>query len=339
MARGGINKANVIQARQALRAKGINPSIDALRVELGNTGSRSTIQRLLRELEQEEGAQLDDETLLSETVLDLVRRLAGQLRGEAKGLIEQAIEQHKRERQQWHVTDSDRQRELVALRSELERAQSALEGQQLISATLQSTLRDEQTQGLVRDQQITDLTERLAENQGHRDSLEAKHEQARLALEHFREAAKEQREQAQLRQEQQVQSLQAEIRQLNQALAVKQTDITVLNKDNARLTSELGSTQKQLIARQTICHTLEASATSARDKTIRLEGKLIQAEEVIAAAKAAAVADQITRQDLSERIRELEIQFAKVEVIREGQDATIADLQSRLTSYREHVDR
>lgn len=42
MARGGINKALVQKARQAILARGENPSIDAIRVELGNTGSKTT---------------------------------------------------------------------------------------------------------------------------------------------------------------------------------------------------------------------------------------------------------------------------------------------------------
>jgi hypothetical protein len=50
MARGGVNLAVVKIARNALLARGLRPSIDAVRVELGNTGSKTTIQRYLREL-------------------------------------------------------------------------------------------------------------------------------------------------------------------------------------------------------------------------------------------------------------------------------------------------
>ena len=53
MARGGINKALVTRAHQAVLARGENPSIDAIRIELGNTGSKSTIHRYLKELEEE----------------------------------------------------------------------------------------------------------------------------------------------------------------------------------------------------------------------------------------------------------------------------------------------
>ncbi|MFH7423146.1 DNA-binding protein, partial [Pseudomonas syringae pv. tagetis] len=45
MARGGINKAVVQNARHALLVRGINPTIDKVGAELGNTGSNSTISR------------------------------------------------------------------------------------------------------------------------------------------------------------------------------------------------------------------------------------------------------------------------------------------------------
>lgn len=54
MARSGINKALVQTARDALLARGETPSIDAVRVELGHTGSKTTINRYLRELANEE---------------------------------------------------------------------------------------------------------------------------------------------------------------------------------------------------------------------------------------------------------------------------------------------
>ncbi len=41
MARGGINKAVVQTARLAILARGENPSIDAVRIEMGNTGSKT----------------------------------------------------------------------------------------------------------------------------------------------------------------------------------------------------------------------------------------------------------------------------------------------------------
>jgi hypothetical protein len=50
MARSGIYKSEVVRARNKLLATGVNPSIDAVRAELGNTGSKSTIHRYLKEI-------------------------------------------------------------------------------------------------------------------------------------------------------------------------------------------------------------------------------------------------------------------------------------------------
>lgn len=53
MARGGIYKSEVIRARTTLLSQGIYPSIDAVRQELGNTGSKATIHRYLKEIGEE----------------------------------------------------------------------------------------------------------------------------------------------------------------------------------------------------------------------------------------------------------------------------------------------
>ena len=54
MARAGIYKSEVLRARDKLLATGRNPSIDAVREELGS-GSKTTIHRYLKEIEEEEG--------------------------------------------------------------------------------------------------------------------------------------------------------------------------------------------------------------------------------------------------------------------------------------------
>ena len=89
MARGGINKALVANARETVLARGENPSIDAIRIELGNTGSKSTIHRYLKELEEEASTRLDDEALLSQPIKDLIARLASRLQEEAHGIIDE----------------------------------------------------------------------------------------------------------------------------------------------------------------------------------------------------------------------------------------------------------
>lgn len=274
MARGGINKAHVLQAREALMARGINPSIDAIRMELGNTGSKSTIHRYLREVEQEQGARLDDEALLSDTLKDLVARLAAQLREEAGILVTEAQQKHNAQRTQWveqektlNGTIQQTQARLIATTTELTSTGEERDG-------LREALQQEKLESQRSQQQVASLQERFVENEKHRQSLEEKHQHAREALEHYRTSVKEQREQEQRRHDQQVQQLQAELRQLQQTLIVKQNDITQLNKDNARLASELGALHKQFGTLRIDHQTAQEAATSWRDKSLQQDIQL-----------------------------------------------------------------
>jgi len=77
MARGGLYKSDIQKARDALRAQGKHPSVDAVRVALGNTGSKTTIHRYLKELEEEDGQGVGAKVAVSEALQDLVGRRGG----------------------------------------------------------------------------------------------------------------------------------------------------------------------------------------------------------------------------------------------------------------------
>src|SRR3546814_15190296 len=79
MARGGLYKSDVQKARATLLVQGKHPSIDALRVALGNTGSKTTIHRYLKELEEEEGASVGAKVAVSDALQDQIGRVAGRL--------------------------------------------------------------------------------------------------------------------------------------------------------------------------------------------------------------------------------------------------------------------
>ncbi|MCF5945237.1 DNA-binding protein, partial [Xanthomonas perforans] len=94
MARAGLYKGNVQKARDALLAQGKKPSVDAVRVALGNTGSKTTIHRYLRELEEEEGGGPARSVAVSEALQDLVARLATRLQEEAETILTRERERH-----------------------------------------------------------------------------------------------------------------------------------------------------------------------------------------------------------------------------------------------------
>ncbi len=97
MARAGIYKSEVVRARNNLLAMGRYPSIDAIRGELGNTGSKGTIHRYLKEIEEEEGGSTGTQVAVSEAIQDLSARLAERLHEEADQRLAALTDKHKAE--------------------------------------------------------------------------------------------------------------------------------------------------------------------------------------------------------------------------------------------------
>jgi len=238
MARGGVNKAVVQQARQVLIARGEYPSIDAVRIELGNTGSKTTIHRYLKELEGVKPAALQGTPALSDTLAKLVAQLAEQLQEEADARVEQAQASFNEQREQLEAQLQLAQQALAAAHQQQQIQAAALAAESERLSATQSTLQAEQLRGASLNQALGELQVRLADKEEQVRSLEEKHRHARDALEHYRSASREQREQDQRRHEAQVQQLQVEMRQLQQGMIVKQDELTRLHRDNERLLGE-----------------------------------------------------------------------------------------------------
>jgi hypothetical protein len=105
MSRIGLTKAEVRASRDQLLAEGRYPSVDTVRQALGNTGSKSTIHRYLKELAEEDaapaGARRDD---TARSLHAMVEQLADRLHDNAEQRIrtlcaayEQALQQKERE--------------------------------------------------------------------------------------------------------------------------------------------------------------------------------------------------------------------------------------------------
>jgi len=88
MARSGLSKFEVKEARDLLVSQGRHPSVDAIRITLGNTGSKTTIHRYLKELEKEDGKADDRQAEIAKTLHDLVEQLAARLHADTNARIE-----------------------------------------------------------------------------------------------------------------------------------------------------------------------------------------------------------------------------------------------------------
>ncbi|MBF0674158.1 DNA-binding protein [Pseudomonas sp.] len=250
MARGGINKAIVQRARQALLDRGEHPSIDAVRVELGNTGSKTTIHRYLKELDDQPASALRDDQPLNEQLAGLVNQLAEQLAEQAQETVSDERAELARDRLAWQQRLQEAEQRIQQLGAECEALTVQLQAEQLAHQHTREEFQRLQVDNARALQASQDLQTRVLERDEHIRSLEEKHQHARDALQHYREASKERREQEERRHAAEVQHLQMEMRQLQQTLIVKQDELTRLNRDNERLTSESGQLRRENHARQ-----------------------------------------------------------------------------------------
>ncbi|WP_223507736.1 DNA-binding protein [Pseudomonas sp. BF-B-25] len=280
MARGGINKAVVQEARQALLARGVNPSIDAVRVELGNTGSKTTISRYLKELEPSSPEPVASRERMGETLNGMLQTLLDQLMEEGQEVISQATAAFDLQR-------AALENQIIELRSELATAQrnsatqqAAIETQSAELATTQSSLQAELTRNAGLSQRCTDLEALVSDRDKQIHSLEEKHVHARGALEHYRQSVKEQRDQDQRRHESQLHEAQVEKRKLQETLMLKQDDLTRLNRDNERLLGESRQQVKLLHGHESHIQTLTGEIQGLK----------------LAGAKSAGVTEQLQKQ-------------------------------------------
>lgn len=331
MGRAGLYKTDVKHARELLLAQGKHPSVDAVRIALGNTGSKSTIHKYLKELQEEEG--VDRKASISEVLQDLVERLAGQLQVEANEKLQEATTKYQEQARSQTELITSLRAEAAALSERLAQATHALTTEENAHSKTRATLQELTVAHRGAEQRITGLEERLYENEQHRQSLEQKHEHARQSLEHFRTTAKEQRDQDQRQHEHQVQQLQAEMRQLQQSLVVKQEDVTRLNQEGARLVSDLSHTRKALHEEQTIANqlrqrleTLTEAEQRARVLEVQLTDKTVQSERLAEQLK--TVTEQAA--GYSRQVRELELSLATVQARLDAQQTIADELRSFL---------
>lgn len=309
MARGGVNKAVVQMARLALLARGQHPSIDAVRIEMGNTGSKTTIHRYLKELDESDHRHSAPQAEIGDELTELVSRLAQRLQEQAQETIEQA-------QATFEVKQTLMQQALAATQLKLEELETRfaaqsdeLHKQNTALDDTRQALQTEQTHNARLAQAQQDLELRVQDKDGQIRSLEEKHLHARDALEHYRTAIKEQREQEQRRHEGQLQQVQMELRQAQQSAMVRQEEITQLNRDNERLLSETRSAVRELSTRQDQLDaaTLATKAALQQYQTEHIQCALLQERLNTAVSESKQLKQTVAEQQLAQHALQLEL--------------------------------
>jgi len=328
MARGGVYKTEIEKARNALLAEGRHPSVDAVRVALGNTGSKTTIHRYLKELEAEDAAGVGGKFPISETLADLVSRLAGRLQEEADAKIAEATARYETQRKELTAQLEQVRQEATSVRADQERTAMALREEQAQhevtrQARLDATLRLRQL-----EERVSGLTARVAEHEAHAQSLEEKHTHAREALEHYRTSVKEQREQEQRRHEHQIQELQVALRQANEALTGKNHELLQLNRDNGRLTEHNARLGKEVQQAQ-------SAVRAAHDEVATLKPAVAELASLRATWSHDVQALERARLDLEVAAQALERERAA----RQEAEGRAASTQARLDTLEEVLSK
>jgi chromosome segregation ATPase len=205
-------------------------------------------------------------------------------------------------------------RESAATRDQLQRTEVALHNEWTGHETSRQALAAAQLEIAQLGERVAGLASRLQEQEAHVASLDEKHRHAREALEHFRAAAKEQREQEQRRHEHQVQLLQIELRQAAETLRDKTQAILDLNRDNARLTEHQSRLDREVAALQQQTRQQQQELGTLRPLDAELKGLMARsAHEIATAEQLRADVGRLTGDLDTERARrrEAEIESAK----------------------------
>jgi phage-related protein len=311
MARGGVNKAVVQAARLAILARGENPSIDAVRIEMGNTGSKTTIHRYLKELDDRvEPVEAPTEPIDDE-LMALVARLAQRLKEQAQEPIDQARAQYEEQRKALDNQLGEAQEANSELHQQYEFQSLALTQESEALQETRALLQTEQTRNAGLNQALADFELRLKDKDEQIRSLEEKHLHTRDALEHYRNAVKEQREQEMSRHEGQVQQLQMELRQAQQSALVRQDEITQLHRDNERLLTENRGTLRELSLLQEQLKQSNTRQDQLLEQAARVDGERTLLQERL---RVALLESQALKQNVDEQSqinKSLEIDLAK----------------------------
>jgi chromosome segregation ATPase len=333
MARSGIYKSEVIRARNALLAQGRYPSIDAVRIELGNTGSKATIHRYLKEIEEETGGHTGNKVAVSDAIQDLVGRLAAQLHEDADRRAAEQAAHHRSDTEALQGSLNTLRAEAEALRKQLAGVEVRLSDERAAHRATQEKLQAGDVDRAKLGEQVHGLALQLAQAQEHRVSLEDKHRQAREALEHFRQAAREQRKREAQQHEGQVAHLQTEMRKLQDSLTAKLSELTIVNREAARLGSELVHANKALREKEAEIGQLRERMVPLQDAERRFEEvgwRLAEREQQIRDLQERNALLERDDEMLREQTQAMTVELATARAMAQAHEASIADLRAQI---------
>ncbi len=273
MARPGISYHDIAEAAQSLTAQGHYPTIERIRAVTG-TGSSTTIAQHLRtwRAEQETNHLLCQQEKLPDEFIALMKGLWERVLGQAEERLQviqqdyeqqlvalttqtQALREDNHHWQQQHQQASEKNNVLVLENTSLLQQVKTLENEALV---LNSDHKHALSQLQVKDEQLGEL--------------QRQNKQTQANLEHYREAAREQRLLDQQRHEQATAQLEQTIQHLRHELATTQNQKHALQNQHDKMQFAQDLLQNELAK-------LNQELLEAKHQRLRLTEQYTQTEQ------------------------------------------------------------
>ncbi|MBI3898913.1 MAG: DNA-binding protein [Gammaproteobacteria bacterium] len=169
MGRIGVSEYQVFQAADRLVADGVKPSVDTVRQELGNTGSRTTINKYLKSWRERQAQREHAGVNLSDHLLQVLREQSEIILLAIESTAQAKFEAKSRE----HEAAVEQQRQRLSEQdAEVARCRTQLAELDDIRVQQLSVLQQQQAQLTDAREDNQSLRERLAKETGRRETLE-----------------------------------------------------------------------------------------------------------------------------------------------------------------------
>lgn len=247
MARPGVTYHEVSMIAQRLIAAGKNPTIDAIRIELG-TGSNSTLGAHLRTFKerQTQTQQLATKENIPEELIAVIKGLWERVMTQSEDKI-QTIQQEtardiiqlKQEAQSLLQSNADWQQKFQKTKQERDAFSHE-------KSTLEQLLGNSKIEAAAMTEKLNSLEQKVSEKQMRINELHTQHKQTQANLEHYRAASLEQRTSDQQRFDRQLKLSEQAITQMNHKLAQAGQENIALEKQSQKIISENENLKSEL---------------------------------------------------------------------------------------------
>lgn len=339
MGRAGILYSHIAKAASALATEGKNPTVDTIRVALGDTGSKSTIAPLLKRWKAEHQETILEANLgMPVELLQAVKTVYEKMQADVNDQLEQAqithqaeIEAAAEQVQQAKAESVEHGKINIGLQSELECMSADLKRLQIDHHIATVTLSAVQAENIGLNQRLADRTTEI-------NALNQQLNQARAQFEHYQEATARQRSEDRQASDQRIARLEQDFTDAQRRLAADQAtiaqqnaQITHLNLDSERWQHLAQEAQRDLGAAGTERDQLVYQVKELSKIRIDLDNRLNSAQEALTEARVAVATVQKDVDIQTERLVNAGERAAKLDQERAELMQKLAEREAQIT--------